>query len=140
MDCWDAIPSGYPMTSSKAHDPSGAAFDLKDLRILLVEDSWPVGMALKRLLRALGAQVIGPVATTADAEQLISEHIPAAALVDINLRGGERAYGLIDRLHEQGVRVVVMSGYGDLPLALGKVAAILRKPMSNEQLLAALRR
>jgi DNA-binding NtrC family response regulator len=127
------------MTSSNAHAPSGAkSCDLKDVRILLVEDSWQVGMALKRLLRVWGAEVIGPAATTAEAEQLISRHIPAAALVDINLRGGELAYGLIDRLHDQGVRVVVMSGYGNLPLAPGKVVAMLRKPMNNEQLLAAL--
>ncbi len=128
------------MTSSKAHDASGAkSCDLKDLRILLVEDSWQVGMALKRLLRALGAEVIGPAATTAEAEQLTSQHIPAAALVDINLRGGELAYGLIDRLHDQGVRVVVISGYTNLRLAPGKVAAILQKPIRQKQLLAALR-
>jgi DNA-binding NtrC family response regulator len=128
------------MTSTIAHDPSGTeSSKLKDMRILLVEDSWQIGMALKRLLRALGAEVIGPVATTAEADQLILEHVPAAALVDINLRVGERAYGLIDRLHDQGVRVVVISGYGDLPLAPGKVAAILQKPISEEQLLGALR-
>jgi DNA-binding NtrC family response regulator len=128
------------MTSSCAHDPPGAgSSDLKDVRILLVEDSWQVGMALKRLLRALEADVIGPAATTAEAERLISERPPDVALVDLNLRGGERAYSLIDRLHDQGVRVVVMSGYGDLPLAPEKVAAILQKPIGEEQLLAALR-
>jgi DNA-binding NtrC family response regulator len=128
------------MTSSKAHGPSGAnSFDLKDVRILLVEDSWSIGMAMKRLLRALGAEVIGPAATTAEAEQLISERVPAVALVDIHLRGGELAYSLIDRLHDQGVRVVVISGYGNLRLAPGKVAAILQKPIRQEQLLEALR-
>ncbi len=128
------------MTSTIAHDPSGTeSSQLKDMRILLVEDSWQIGIALKRLLRALGAEVIGPVATTAEADRLILEHVPAAALVDINLRGGERAHGLIDRLHDRGVRVVVISGYGDLLLAPGKVAAILQKPVSEEQLLGALR-
>ena len=81
--------------------------------------------------------MIGPAATTSEVEQLISDDIPAAALVEINLRGGERAYGLIDRLHDQGVRVVVMSGYRTLPLAQGKAVAVLQKPMKNEQLFAA---
>ena len=82
--------------------------------------------------------MIGPAATTAEAEQLISERVPAVALVDIHLRGGELAYSLIDRLHDQGVRVVVMSGYGNLRLAPGKAVAVLQKPMKNEQLFAAL--
>jgi CheY-like chemotaxis protein len=128
------------MTASNAHDPPEAgSSDLTGLRILLVEDSWQLGMALKSLLQALGADVTGPVATTAEAEHLASEHAPDVALVDFNLRGGERAYGLIDRLHDQGIRVVVTTGYADIPLAPGKAAAILQKPLSEAQLLAALR-
>jgi DNA-binding NtrC family response regulator len=128
------------MTSSNAHDSPGAGLsDLKGVRILLVEDDWQLGIALKSQLRALGADVAGLAATTAEAQRLISERAADVALVDFNLRGGERAYGLIDRLHDQGVRVIVISGYADLPLA-GKVEAILQKPISEEQLLATLRR
>jgi CheY-like chemotaxis protein len=130
---------GYPLATSSAHESPGAgSLGLKDLRILVVEDSWQIGMALKRLLRSLGADVVGPVATAAEAERLIFGRAPDAALVDFNLRGGERAHGLIDRLHDQGVRVVVISGYGDLPLPHEKVAAVLQKPIVEEQLLAAL--
>jgi hypothetical protein len=46
----------------------------------------------------LGAEVLGPVATAAEAERLIAEQMPDASIVDFNLRGGELAYGLIDRL------------------------------------------
>jgi FixJ family two-component response regulator len=63
----------------------------------------------------------------------------AQALVDFNLRAGERASDLIDQLHNQGVRVIVTTGYADVPLAPGKAAAILQKPVSETQLLAALR-
>jgi hypothetical protein len=87
----------------------------------------------------MGAQVLGPVATTAEAESLLAEPVPDVALVDFNLRGGERAHGLIDRLYGQGIRVVVVSGYGDLPVPPEKIAAILQKPIVEEQLLAALR-
>ena len=41
--------------------------DLSDVRILVVEDSWHIGTALTSLLRAVGAEVLGPVATAADA-------------------------------------------------------------------------
>ncbi|MGA7253867.1 MAG: hypothetical protein WBX35_21940, partial [Pseudolabrys sp.] len=85
--------------------------NLRGMRVLLVEDSWQLGMALKSLLRSFDAEVDGPVATTADAERLISEHVPDAAVIDINLRQGERSYGLIDRLIGLDVPVIVTSGY-----------------------------
>ena len=66
----------------------------------------------------------GPAATLVTAERLIAERLPDAAIIDINLRGGELAYQLIDRLCNQGVRVIVTTGYADLPLAQGKAAAI----------------
>jgi len=61
------------------------------------------------------------------------------ALVDINLRRGEQSHALIDRLHDRGIRVVVITGYGDVSLPPGRAAAILRKPMREDLLLASLR-
>ena len=113
--------------------------DLTGVRVLVVEDSWHISMALKSLLRSLGADVIGPAATTAEAERLISERVPDASIVDFNLRGGELAHDLIDKLNKVGVRVIVASGYTSVPVAPGKAAAILQKPIVEAQLLAALR-
>jgi DNA-binding NtrC family response regulator len=87
----------------------------------------------------LEAEVLGPVATVAEAERLISEQMPDASIVDFNLRGGELANGLIDKLNELGIRVIVISGYASVPIAPGKAAAILQKPLVESQLLAALR-
>jgi DNA-binding NtrC family response regulator len=126
-------------SSSNLDPPEDGPSHLKGMRILVVEDSWQLGLALKNLLQMLGADVAGPVATRADAERLICLRTPDVALVDVNLRGGEQAYGLIDQLHDQGVRVIVTSGYVDLPLPSQKVAAILQKPVSEELLLATLR-
>jgi len=112
--------------------------NLRGMRVLLVEDSWQLGTALKSLLRSFDAEVDGPVATTADAERLISEHVPDAAVIDINLRQGERSYGLIDRLIGLDVPVIVTSGYSDLPMVPAK-AHILEKPISEERLIAILR-
>src|SRR5215475_1237945 len=88
--------------------------NLNGLRVLLVEDSWHVGIALRNLLQALGAHVDGPAATVAEAERLISDPPPDAALVDFNLRGGERPHGLIGHLHHLGVRVIIISDYPDV--------------------------
>ena len=81
----------------------------------------------------------GPAATIADAERLVAERTPDVAIVDINLRDGERANGLIDRLHEQRIPVVVITGYTAVSLPPGKVEAILQKPVSMEKFLAVLR-
>ena len=130
----------YRMTPSNAADPPGAgSAELNGLCVLVVEDSWDVGMGLKMLLESWGADIVGPAATTADALRLVSERRPDLALVDINLRDGEQSYGLISRLHDQGIRIVVISGYADVSPAHGKVVAVLQKPMREDLLLASIR-
>jgi CheY-like chemotaxis protein len=129
------------MTSSNDLDlnEGGLSGDLNGLRVLVVEDSWEVATSLTRLLKTWGVDVVGPVATSADALRLVGERTVDAALVDINLRGGEQAYGLIDRLHDQGIRVVVISGYSEFSVAQGKVAVTLKKPLEPDLLLQSLR-
>jgi DNA-binding NtrC family response regulator len=116
------------------HEPAS----LRGLRVLVVEDTWHVAKALKTALEGMGLVVAGPAANTADAERLIAEDIPHLAVVDVNLKG-EMAYGLIERMHDRGVRVVVVSGYAVLPNATRKAAAILQKPFSGAELQATLR-
>jgi CheY-like chemotaxis protein len=116
---------------------SHSAVKLKGLHVLVVEDSWHVAHALKSLLEELGMVVAGPAATLGDAERLLAAREPEVAIVDINLKG-EMAYGLIDRLHDRGVRIVVISGYAVPQIAQGKVAAVLQKPFSAKSLLAIL--
>jgi CheY-like chemotaxis protein len=76
--------------------------DLNGLCILIVDDSWDVATGMKMLLESWGADVLGQVATIAEAERLISEQTPNVAIVDITLRGGEESNRLIDRLCEKG--------------------------------------
>ena len=132
------------MVSANDHTPpqprsSRSLGQLKGLRVLLVEDAWHVGEALKEVLLSMGAEVDGPVATIAEAECLLSERTPDLALVDIYLRDGERADRLIDRLNDQDVSVVVISSYEVLPGVATKVAGFLRKPFTSPQLLATLK-
>jgi DNA-binding NtrC family response regulator len=131
-------PASRTDTSAHEPNPSGSS-ELKDARILLVEDSWHVGNAIKRLLRALGADVAGPAATISDADRLVAERTPDVAIVDMNLRGGERANDLIDRLHKQRIPVVVITGYTTVSLPSGQAEAVLQKPVSVEKFVAVLR-
>ena len=118
--------------------PNGEASGLRGLRVLVVEDTWHVAKALKTALEGMGMVVAGPAANTADAERLIAEETPHLAVVDVNLKG-ELAYGLIDRMHDRGVRVIVVSGYAVLPNSTQKAAAVLQKPFSGAELQATLR-
>jgi DNA-binding NtrC family response regulator len=113
--------------------------EFRGVRVLIVEDSWDVSTELKILLEAQGIEVVGPAATVNEARRLSSESIPDVALLDINLRSGELSYGLIDEIGAQGIPVVVITGYANASTAIDKAVAILQKPFSEEELLAALR-
>jgi CheY-like chemotaxis protein len=128
------------MAPADEDDPEAEGGCLSGLRILVVEDSWHVATAVQSLLRSFGADVAGPVVSTAEAERLIAERIPDVAIVDINLRGGELAYDLIEKLSGLAVRIIVMSGYSALRLHQDKVAAVLHKPITEAELLAAVQR
>jgi DNA-binding NtrC family response regulator len=112
---------------------------LEGVRVLVVEDAWHVANALKSALENVGMHVSGPAATTAEARRLIAEHMPRLAVVDVNLKR-EMASGLIEELHDQGVSVVVVSGYALPPVSVDKAAAFLQKPFSGTELLTTLRR
>ena len=111
--------------------------ELAGVRVLVVEDTWHVARAMKGLLESLGMEVIGPAATVSAAKQYAAAQMPALALVDINLKG-ERAYGLIDHLHDKDIPIIVVSGYAVLASLTEKAAAILQKPYEASELIAAL--
>ena len=116
---------------------AGSSDDLKGLDILLVEDSRDVGEAVKKHLELLGAKVAGPAATVAEAEGLLNEHPPDVALVDFHLREVKRSDGLIARLHEQSVPVIMLSGSFEFPRLSSVVGTTFReKPVGEAQLLA----
>ena len=117
--------------------PPNSSSSLQGFRVLVVEDGWQVADALKISLERMGMVVAGPVATAREAQYLATECPPDLAVVDVNLKG-EMAYGLIDRMHDRGVRVVVVSGYAVLPSSTKKAAAILQKPFSGAELQATL--
>ena len=114
------------------------SISLNGMRVLVVEDSWPVANAIKRLAENAGMVVVGPAATVAEADQLLLTLTPDVAIVDINLRG-EMACGLIDRLRMKDVPTIATSGYDAFSFGKDKVTAVLTKPFRASSLLADLR-
>jgi DNA-binding response OmpR family regulator len=107
------------------------------LRVLIVEDSWVIGGTVQALLEKVGMVTVGPVATATAAERLVLERAPQVAVVDVKLQDG-MAFGLIDRLRDLGVLVVVISGFAPFSAAIS-ADATLQKPCSGPELLATLR-
>ena len=112
---------------------------LKGIPVLIVEDAWHVAKALKSTLEQMEMHVVGPTATTAEARNLAAAQIPRLAIVDINLKQ-ETSYGLIDELHQQGVQVIVISGYAAPTVSGDRVAAFLQKPFSGTELITTILR
>ena len=111
------------------------AHSLRGVRVLIVEDSWQVAMALKSMLRDRGMVITGPTSKIAEAERLAVDEKPELALVDLHLKG-EMSWGLVDWLHQRGLRVIVLSGYAGPNLSLDKANAIVQKPFGADELVA----
>ncbi len=69
----------------------------------------------------------------------MSESTPDIAVVDINLRSGELSYELIDEMHALEIPIVVITGFANTAPATDKAVAVLQKPFSEGELLAAVR-
>ena len=128
---------GHAGLATVAPDPLCDPSILKAVPILVVEDAWHVAKAMKGVLEQLGMDVLGPAATMAEARRLLATQRPRAALVDVNLRG-EMAWDLIDELREQGIDVVVMSGYALPDTSRGRPLTHLQKPFDAAELMTAL--
>jgi DNA-binding response OmpR family regulator len=127
-----------PSTEHSGGRHRATAGPLQGWRVLVVEDGWQLADTLRLVLERMGMVVAGPVATAKEAEALARECRPDVAVVDVNLNG-EMAYALMDWLHGQGTRVIVISGYEELPRSLGRFCATLHKPFTASALQAALR-
>src|SRR5262245_43445655 len=102
---------------------------MSDKSVLVVEDIWQVAQAMKLALEHFGMQVVGPTSNVADARKLVASQKPDVAIIDVNLKG-ELASDLIDELHEQGIRVIAVSGYAQPQINMAHVSAFLQKPFS----------
>lgn len=84
---------------------------LDGLRILVLDDELLAAMDLAHMIKGLGASVVGPVGTLAEAEQLALEPDLHGAILDVKIQAGT-SLPLAVQLQERGVSVVLATGYG----------------------------
>lgn len=112
---------------------------LYGLRILIVEDNYNIAATMARLLKAQGAEIVGPATSIAEGLALITtvERIDGAVL-DINLRG-HLVYPVVDALRNKGVPMVFVTGYeGDSIKPGYRHIPALRKPLSIDRVIDAI--
>ncbi len=111
---------------------------LSGRRILIVEDEFYLADDLAGALRRDGAEVIGPVATVADAERIVSEGALDCAILDINLRG-EMSFPVADCLEGAGIPYLIATGYNSasLPERFQTVSRV-EKPFDLKQVTTAI--
>jgi two-component system response regulator FixJ len=112
--------------------------------VFVIDDDDAVRDSLQALLEAQGYAV----GAHASAEDFLAAYRPAGsgacALVDLRMPGMD-GLGLLDRLARDNVRlpVVVVTGHGDVPLAVKAMKAgavdFVEKPYSNEAILGVVR-
>ncbi|WP_244530351.1 response regulator [Rhizobium sp. NFR07] len=79
-------------------------------RILVVEDEYFLADEVRQKLAALGATVVGPVASVRDAMDMIEASEIDAAILDVHL-GDEFVFPVADRLDELDIPFVFATGY-----------------------------
>ncbi len=110
-------------------------------RILVVTDKAPLALDVQRVLRDAGYRVIGPAASTDEAERLTIGRRPIdGAVVDLQLERGAAAV-VADRLASSGVPFMWLTDplLDPIPRTHG-FAPLLTKPFRSEDLIRTLER
>ncbi len=113
--------------------------DLDGVNVLVLEDNVLLALEVQDLLSGWGAQVLGPVPSVARARDLLKQHQPEVAVLDIRLRDGT-SLELAAELLTAGVHCVFVSGYSEcynIPESLAAVPRLI-KPVDANMLRRAL--
>jgi CheY-like chemotaxis protein len=107
--------------------------------ILIVEDEPLIAMMLEDFLEALDRGLAGSADSVSTALELIELGGIDAAILDVNLRGGEQSWPIADRLAELGIPFVIATGgAGDSIAEAHRDRPILSKPFTMSSVEAVL--
>ena len=107
--------------------------------ILIVEDEPLIAMMLEDFLESLGHEVVGTCETVAEAMSRVEAGGFDLAIVDVQLKDGERVWPVADRLAESGTPFILATGgHVDPPPARHAAAPLLSKPYTIEAIEPAL--
>lgn len=104
--------------------------------MLIAEDSWIIAESIKQVMLREGAVISGPAGTIEEAQELAARGPYDCAVFDLNLRG-QLTTDVVAELADRGVGVVVLSGYTVDPALRAKVSVCLEKPVTDEEIVAA---
>ena len=79
-------------------------------QVLVLEDEAIIGLDLAEGLANAGFRPLGPFSTVADALEMIESTRPHAAVLDIDLGGGQTSLPVAERLIELGVPFLFLTG------------------------------
>ena len=103
------------------------------VRILLVEDEPLIAMMLEDFLDVLDRQVAGSADNVASALALVAAGGFDAAILDVNLRGGEKSWPIADALAARGTPFLLATGGSDDMVApQHKDRPVLQKPFTMD--------
>ena len=127
------------MSLLPTHRPLEMTADLLSGDVLLVEDDIIIAMEAEYLLLSLGASRCHLASSVAAAIDIVRNHAPTFALLDVNL-GGEHSGPVAAALNELGVPFVIASGYGGSELTLPALsgAPLVTKPYGQRELAGAI--
>ncbi|MEN3793124.1 HWE histidine kinase domain-containing protein [Fulvimarina sp. MAC3] len=131
-------------TDSQGHDDmnSGNRLLLEGMNALLVEDNVIISLDAEQLLETHGASAVFIGANVSEARRILDTESVDIAMLDVNL-GSETSFPLVEPLVERGIPFVFVTGYGEkieFPEAAGANVEAVKKPFSEDELLAALDR
>lgn len=82
-------------------------------QILIVEDEPLIAMMLEDFLEVLERGIAGSVDSVADALARLAKGGVDAAILDVNLRGGEKSTAIAEALADGGIPFIFATGGGD---------------------------
>ena len=91
-------------------DASASRGTLEGRCVLVVEDEYLIARNVARLVRSLGAKVLGPVGRLAEAQDLCRNGTFDGAILDVQLADGG-VYPLADELMARGVPIILATGF-----------------------------
>ena len=105
------------------------------LTILMAEDNLFPAIEIEDIVRELGCRVIGPVAKLPELMELIETTDFDVALLDVELKGGEKVYPAADLLRKRGIPFAFFTAY-DREVLGPKYARdrVIEKPFSRSEL------
>jgi DNA-binding NtrC family response regulator len=106
-------------------------------KVLVVDDDEALRLLCRVNLELEGFQV-NEAASIEEAEQALGDR-PDVVMLDMHL-GGEDSSGLIDRIHDAGIKVCVVTGSVDVSEYRARADAVLSKPFIPSALVDVARR